>query len=42
MRLNNIIPVFIYMVGEPSTKVMTRKKKLPNKESGSCKIDLYK
>ena len=37
MRFNKIVPVFIYMVDEPSTKVVTRKNELPNEVSRAMK-----
>ena len=35
VRFNQIVPVFIYRVDEPSTKLVTRKNELPNKVPGS-------
>ena len=35
VSLNKIVLVFIYMVDEPSTMVVTMKNELPNKVSGS-------
>ena len=35
VRFNKIVPVFIYVVDEPSAKVETRKNELPSKVSGS-------
>ena len=35
VRFNKIVPVFIYVVDKPSTKVVTRKNELPTKMSGS-------
>ena len=35
MRFNKIVPAFIYVVDEPSTKVLARKIELSNKVLGS-------
>ena len=35
VRFDKIVSVFIYMVDEPSIKIVTRKNELPNKVSGS-------
>ena len=42
VRFHKLVTVFIYMVDEPSTKVVTRKNEFPNKVSGPWKTGLHK